>query len=106
MSYRLTYSFDSKSQSYSVTGYSEISSGDTIIPDTYNDGINGNHSVTSIAVCAFDSCKFLSNIVISDNVTSIGESAFYNCTGLISVIMGKNITTIELKLDLWTLTNV
>ena len=96
MSYRLTYSFDSKSQSYSVTGYSEITEGDTIIiPDTYNDGTNGKHPVTSIAVCAFDSCKFLSNIVISDSVTSIGESAFYNCTGLKSVIMGKNVTTIE-----------
>ena len=58
MAYSLTYSYDSTNQSYSVTGYSDITISDkVIIPDKYDDGTNGEHTVTSIAAAAFFNCS-------------------------------------------------
>ena len=51
-------------------------------------------SVAAIGVCAFDGCKFLTQITIPDSVTSIGKQAFYDCEGLTSVTMGNGMTTI------------
>ena len=42
MAYSLKYSYDSASQSYSVNGYSNITTSDNVvIPDKYDDGSNG-----------------------------------------------------------------
>lgn len=77
MAYSLTYSFNSTSLSYSVNGYSNITESDiVVIPDTYDDGINGSHPVTSIVESAFSNCSGLTSITIGNSVTSIGRNAF------------------------------
>ena len=49
MAYSLTYSYDSTSESYTVNGYSNITTSDkVVIPSTYNDGTNGEHPVKNI----------------------------------------------------------
>lgn len=77
MAYSLTYSFNSTSLSYSVNGYSNITESDiVVIPDTYDDGMNGSHPVTSIVESAFSNCSGLTSVTIGNGVTSIGRNAF------------------------------
>lgn len=95
MAYSLTYTYNSASQSYSVTGYSNITTSDkVVIPDTYNDGTNGEHSVTSIDSQAFYNCSKLTSVAISNGVTSIGTNAFAFCTNLASVDIPGSVTSI------------
>ena len=95
MAYSLRYSFDSTNQTYSVYGYSNITENDTvIIPDTYNDGTNGSHSVTLIKSLAFYNCSTLTSIEIGNNITSIGQRAFYGCSNLKNVTIGNSVTII------------
>ena len=95
MAYSLRYSFDSTNQTYSVKGYSNITENDTvIIPDTYNDGTNGEHPVTSIGNGAFYNCSSLTSVKIGNSVTSIGSSVFENCSSLTSVTIGSGVTSI------------
>ena len=95
MAYSLTYSYDSASQSYSVTGYSGITARDkVVIPDTYNNGTNGEHPVTSIGDRAFIECYSLTNVTIGNSVTSIGANAFNSCDSLTSIIIPGSVTSI------------
>ena len=90
MAYSLTYTLNSDGASYSVSGYSNISTSDNVeIPDTYN-----GHPVTSIGSSAFYNCSSLTSITIPDSVTSIGSSAFYNCYNLTSITIGNGVTSI------------
>lgn len=96
MAYNLTYSYNSSSQSYSVTGYSNIATSDkVVIPSTYNDGTNGEHPVTSIGSGAFQSCSSLTSVTIGNGVTTISGGAFYNCSSLTSVTIPESVTSID-----------
>ena len=95
MAYSLTYTYNSASQSYSVTGYSNITTSDkVVIPDKYDDGTNGEHTVTSIAAAAFFNCSSLTSVSIGNSVTSIGDYAFQNCSNLTSVAIPNSVTSI------------
>ena len=95
MAYSLTYSYDSTSESYKVTGYSNITTSDkVVIPSTYDDGTNGEHPVMSIGTDAFYNCGSLTSITIGNSVTSIGYEAFYNCGSLTSVTIPDSVTSI------------
>ena len=95
MAYSLTYSYDSASQSYSVTGWSGITTTDkVVIPSTYDDGTNGSHPVTSIGDNAFDSCHSLTSITLPNSMTSIGSGAFGWCESLTSITIPDSVTSI------------
>ena len=64
-----------------IIGYTEDMSNVVVIPN----------SVTIIGDWAFNSCKSLTSISISDSVISVGEDASLDCTGLISInVSNKN----------------
>ena len=52
-------------------------------------------SVSSIGNWAFESCKLLTDIIISAGVTNIGVGAFIGCTGLTSVTIPNSIASIR-----------
>lgn len=116
MAYTLTYSYNGGSQSYSVAGYTGEPV-DVVVPDTYDDGVHGEHpvtaireyafracssltsitipdSVTIIETMAFDLCGSLTSITIPDSVTDIGERAFSNCSSLISITIPDSVISI------------
>lgn len=88
-----TYTFDT--DHYIVTG--GTGEGDLIIPDFYNDGVNGEYPVTTIAYAAFHLNKNINNVYFGNEITTIGASAFSYCTsisGLFFDINKSKLTTI------------
>ena len=51
-------------------------------------------SVTKIADGAFEYCKNLTNVTISNDMTSIGNNAFESCSGLTNITIPKSVTSI------------
>lgn len=91
----LEYRYDSETKTYSVyrvTAPCWMS--DIVIPDSYDDGINGRHAVTDIEVYAFASCD-MKSVTISKNIISIGQSAFRGCKWLSNVYLHEGITSIS-----------
>ena len=56
--------------------------------------VNLTNSVTSIGGSAFSGCTGLTSVVIPNSVTTIGEFAFSGCIGLTSVVIPNSVTTI------------
>ncbi|MFA6861701.1 MAG: leucine-rich repeat protein [Bacilli bacterium] len=89
---------------YTVTGCNEASvPSSIIIPDTYDDGTNGEHKVTSIGDNAFyksaggtaNYCKTgLLSVIIGNNITYIGAKAFYYCSAMTDVVFGNGVETV------------
>ena len=79
---------------------SVIISGGDDIPDYAFQNCKGltsitiSDSVTSIGFQAFQNCTGLTSITIPDSVTSIGNSAFSGCSGLRSITIGNGVTSI------------
>ena len=90
----LTYSYDSTTQSYTVTGIGTCADANVVIPSTYDNGVNGEHSVTTIGNSSFRNCTNLTSITIPSSIVSINVYAFRGCTGLISVTIPLSVINI------------
>ena len=90
----LYYNYSSETSSYTVSDCVESATTITI-PSTYNDGTNGEKSVTSIGTSAFFGSTSLTSITIPNSVTSIGIDAFYGCTSLISITIPSSVISIR-----------
>lgn len=85
----LNYSFNG--DSYTLLG----GCGDStiVVPDFYNDGINGVFPVASINNYSFFQCNSLEYLIIGKNVNSIDYAAFARCNNLKTIIFKpKNIS--------------
>lgn len=51
--------------------------------------------ITSIGMCAFDGCEYLTTVNLSDSVTSIGSIAFQNCRMIKNIDLPDNLTSIS-----------
>lgn len=78
----LNYFFDT--DHYVVQG--GCGDSEIIIPDYYDDGINGYYPVTIISSFAFFSCSSLNKIIIGKNVNFINYASFGNCVNLKTII--------------------
>ena len=50
--------------------------------------------VTEIGNNAFEHCKNLKSVVLSNSLTTIDEKAFYGCSGLSDITFGENVVEI------------
>ena len=94
----LEFSFDSDSSSYSVKVNSSLNPRnvpDVNIPMYFDDGVNGEHRVTSIPTEGFKNCQAMRNISIPSSITSIGSYAFFQCFKLNNLYLPDGITTIK-----------
>lgn len=87
----IQYSFNGNS--YTVIGLGEIDDYNIVIPRAYNDGKNGEASVTTISDRAFYNTN-ITSVILQDTITEIGEYAF-QYTPLRSVKMGNGVETIK-----------
>ena len=71
--YGLVLTLNGDGTAYSVTGISNSTIGDVVIPSEYN-GL----PVTSIGDYAFSGCKSIQNLTIPTSVKSLGSNMFYN----------------------------
>ena len=82
------FSYTTNKGAITIT-YPSCLSGAAFIPSS----INGL-PVTAIGTNAFEFCRSLTSVIISNSVTSIGAVAFWNCTSLTSVTIGTNVSNI------------
>lgn len=92
-------SYSSSTKSYTITGLNDTTLTKVEIPSTWNDGKNGEASVTSIAASSFTKNTTITSIVIPSSVTTIvggtnSTGAFLGCTSLTSVELSYGLTNI------------
>ncbi len=78
---------------YTVTGFNGDATPNLVIPNTYDNGVNGEHPVIAIESFAFF-VNQLTSVVIPNSVISIGEHAFAG-NQLTSVVIPNSVLTIE-----------
>ena len=83
---KLSYSLDSSTNSYTITGLGTYNGSKVKIPTTYK-----GRPVTKIADRAFEKNKTLTEVVISDSITSIGKYAFSQ-SNLKRIRISKSVT--------------
>jgi len=64
------------------------------IPDTWDDGTNGELPVAEIGANAFANKIAITSVSIGENVTTIGQAAFYGNVAITSIVIPNNVTTI------------
>ena len=75
--------------------YGIATTGDVEIPKYVTDSDGTKHKVVGIGNSAFENCRGLTSITISNSVTSIGKYAFFNCSGLTSITIPDSVTSIK-----------
>lgn len=85
-SYGVLYGYDSANTAYYVAGYT----GDNAaleIPAVFNDGIHGEHGVTSVKSGAFADNKTLKSVILPESVKRLDGAVFQGCENLEYVSM-------------------
>lgn len=76
----------------SITGFNSDDT-EVVIPTAIE--IDGeNYSVTSISLGAFQGCKGITSLIISNGIENIGDEAFAGCSNLKEIIIGNRVTRI------------
>ena len=71
---------------YEIASYSGNAES-VIIPEQYNDGLNGLKPVTAVQKSAFENNATITKVILPESVTYIGSGAFANCAKLTTVAM-------------------
>ncbi len=90
--YKLEYTLNEETQTYSVTGIGTSTNKDIYIPNEYN-GL----PVTSIGANAFQNNTTIENVMLPSSVESIGSYAFSGCRNLVDVTFEGEEIVVEVK---------
>jgi hypothetical protein len=98
----LTYTYIALS-SISTTPYYRLTGGgctigsNVIIPDFYDDGINGSLPVKQIGQFVFINCSVITSVITGDNLIDIQRGCFAGATNLRFVQFGKKFSRIGFR---------
>lgn len=91
-----SFKYDSATDGYSVTSNIEHSDlTQLIIPETYDDGVNGIKDVTVVGWEAFSGFENLKSIILPYSIKKISSMAFRNCRSLEQIILPVGLETIS-----------
>ncbi len=99
----LEYTYNSTTKTYEVkagenlTGGYKGSATSIVIPDSYNNGTNDIHPVTSIGYEAFYNCINITSVIVPKSITSIEDESFCYAgsnAGNLSLIIPNSVTNI------------
>lgn len=77
----VTITYDSTLKGYTVTGNSNrLNYANLELPDTYNDGTNGEHDIVQINQNAFSQAEALTGIKFPTRLKTIGRNSFAGCS--------------------------
>lgn len=91
----ISYEYEAETDSYTVIGLLDTFEGNLLyIPDTYDDGVNGEKPVTKIGNAAFIRNAEIERVVLAESVTELGMDAFFRMSALRFVSM-KGVVTLN-----------
>lgn len=91
----LVFSYNTFTQTYTLTDGTNITQSAITIPSSYDDGINGRHPVATIASGAFANCTTLESVQIPNSIKNIQLASFYGCTTLTDVDIQDGATSTQ-----------
>ncbi|MCI1735532.1 MAG: leucine-rich repeat protein [Bacilli bacterium] len=89
----LTYTFDSTNHVYAVSGISDTTLSDVIVPAVHN-GADGVYPVTTVSEKAFYQDTAVKTVTIPNSVTSLATNAFHGCSSLTTIHLGSELKSI------------
>ncbi|MBQ7595421.1 MAG: leucine-rich repeat protein, partial [Clostridia bacterium] len=85
------WEFNSETQTYTLVRFKDTKATKFIVPDTFDDGVNGEHPVANIKTSAFRYNAKLEEISLGANITNVSSAAFTGCSRLkLALIYSEN----------------
>ena len=86
---QLVFTLNEEGTEYMLSGYTELCSGELVIPSTYN-GL----PVTSIRRDSFRNCTDITSVTIPGSIEVISDGAFELCSGIVSITFEQGVKEI------------
>jgi hypothetical protein len=90
----ITYTFNSFDDTYIVTDFTGLQN-NVVIRKMFDNGVNGEHPVSSINPESFRDCSSVASVAIPDSVEKVGTYAFYGCSSLEYINIPDSVTVIN-----------
>ncbi len=79
------WKYNAATKSYTLVKFNDTKATYFTVPDTYDDGVNGEHPVTDISASAFKRNTALEKIILGHNLLNVAAGAFTGCSKLKNV---------------------
>ncbi len=76
------WEYNAETQTYTLAKFKDTKATRFTVPDTFDDGVNGEHPVASIKTSAFRYNTKLEEISLGQNITNVSSAAFMGCSQL------------------------
>jgi len=90
----IIYTYNAFDETYVVTDFTGLQS-NVIIRKMFDNGVNGEHPVSSINPESFRDCSSVASVAIPDSVEKVGTYAFYGCSSLEYINIPDSVTVIN-----------
>lgn len=77
-----SWKYNPETESYTLVKFNDAKATYFTVPDTYDDGVNGEHPVTDISLSAFKRSTELEEVILGHNLLNVEAGAFTGCSKL------------------------